>query len=67
MWGLRFRVSAARDALEILPPLAQERIVKGFGPGDNAAVALGVSSGCEEQEAFDTDACHSLSRTVARF
>ena len=69
VWNLRFRVSAARDALEVLPPLAEERLEnmrcehKPDGPVVTGDSTKRSCSGREELEAFDTDACsHATSR-----
>ena len=71
MWNLRFRVSVARDALEVLPPLAEERLrvenlrseEKLDGPVVTGTSTMRTCSDREESEAFDTDACsHATSR-----
>jgi hypothetical protein len=49
VWGLRFRVSAARDAIEILP-------AAGGDNGDVVVAADSTTGPGPGEEAFDTDA-----------
>jgi hypothetical protein len=60
VWSIRFRVSAARDAIEILPPLGEERAA--VNDDEGAAVpGPALSVGSEEGEVFDTDAAAARS------
>ena len=60
VWGLRFRVSAARDAIEILPG--------GGDNGDGVVAADSTAGPGPGEEAFDTDApAEKKKKRQARF
>jgi hypothetical protein len=48
VWSIRFRVSAARDAIEILPPLGEERAAVSDEGAAVTAVPGPALSGSEE-------------------
>lgn len=56
MWSLRFRVSAARDAIEILSPLSEgEHREPMHGDDEVAAATTLMSSMSKDRQVFDTD------------